>query len=363
MRTNKIKVFYNPKQVLALGSNRNFSKSPLKPKLLLEYMHEIGFGPYLEITKAFHPFGKPDFCIAHSQQYVKSFFAGTELSRTNGLNWSEQFADSVRYTNASLHAAIRNSLVNPSEVSFSPTSGFHHAKPHAGGGFCTFSGQVIASVKVWRELGKVGCYLDLDGHFGNSIEDARKYQPDINMAVPKGFNFNPIQYDKYYYKELMHYINTILEPAILAGNIDYVVWCHGADSHKDDDMSGRVSTEYWIKCATFFWSWVRYMDAKLGRPLPVSCALFGGYRSDHYESVLSLHTADLVECMKNLLDLAVTYEPTVSPKTEKQYDYYRERPTQPAKYMGRSTDLRSRRQELMDSDEAMLARLRAKYYN
>jgi hypothetical protein len=56
------------------------------------------------------------------------------------------------------------------------------------------------------------------------------------------------------------------------------------------------------------------MDQKLGRPLPVSCALFGGYRKDDYQSVLSLHTADFVECMNNLLNLEVKYTIKVQPK-------------------------------------------------
>ena len=62
-------------------------------------------------------------------------------------------------------------------LTFSPTSGFHHARPEGGSGFCTFSGQVIASLKIYEEKKLVGAYLDLDGHYGNSIEDSRKLFP------------------------------------------------------------------------------------------------------------------------------------------------------------------------------------------
>ena len=58
------------------------------------------------------------------------------------------------------------------------------------------------------------------------------------------------------------------------------------------------------------------MDQLLGKPLPVACALFGGYRSDSYESVLSLHTADFVECIKCLLENEVKYTIKVRPKFE-----------------------------------------------
>ena len=314
MRHLKIKTFYNPKQVLEKDSYSNYSKSPLKPKLLIEYLAKKGLLDHFEITKSFDRFGNSDFLVAHTKKYVKDFFKGGPKSTSNGLGWNPQFAESVRYTNASIYSAIRNSIQNPDEVSFSPTSGFHHARPDGGSGFCTFSGQAIASVKVWRELGKVGCYLDLDGHFGNSIEDTRAFQPDLNSAVPHGFNFNPSFSDEKYYEDLVTFVEGKLESAILSGKIDYVVWCHGADSHADDQLGHQCSTYWWTKCSEFFWSWVKKMDGKLGRPLPVSCALFGGYRDDDYNSVLSLHTLDFVQCLRQLLDLDVKYTIEVQPR-------------------------------------------------
>ncbi len=318
MRSSKIKVFYTPKQVLKQDAKRNFSKSPMKPKLLLEYLEEKGLIDNFEIVSGFRPFSNNEFMIAHTKDYVEGFFNGAPIARSNSLDWSEQFANSVRYTNASLFEAIRNSLVHPEQVSFSPTSGFHHATPNAGRGFCTFSGQVIASVKLYRTYGSVGAYVDLDGHYGNSIEDARGFNKDINKAVPVGFNFNPHGYDQQYYNQLMKFLTRKLQPAILAGKIDYVVFCHGADSHEADMLHGQCSTEFWVKCSKFFWSWVKDMDELLGRPLPVSCSLFGGYRQDDYTSVLSLHTTDLVECMRNLLGLEIDYttEVTELPKYE-----------------------------------------------
>lgn len=319
MRYNKIKVFYTPKQVLSEDSSRNYSKSPLKPKLLLAHMVEAGLGTNLDITGKFRPYNAYDFQLAHKEEYITNFFTGTGNCNSNGLDWTSQFADSVRYTNASLHAAIENCILNPSEVSFSPTSGFHHARPYGGGGFCTFSGQVIASVKVYRKYGAVGCYIDLDGHFGNSIEDSRFFQPDLNSAVPDGFNFNTHERGMRYYDKLVRFISYMLQPAILRGEIDYVVWCHGADSHEDDALGGQVSTKIWLKCAEFFWSWVKQMDETLGRPLPVACALFGGYRTDDYDSVLSLHASDLSICMNNLLELNVDYKTKVKQNVSKLY--------------------------------------------
>jgi acetoin utilization deacetylase AcuC-like enzyme len=173
MRNKKIKIHYSPKQVLAKDSGGNFSKSPLKPKRLIENFEAEGLIGHFEIVEDFTPYTNKDFKTAHTKRYVNSFFSGQKGCESNGLDWSTQFAESVRYTNASLHAAIKGSILEPEHVHFSPTSGFHHARPDGGSGFCTFSGQVIASIKILEEFGVSGAYLDLDGHFGNSIEDSR----------------------------------------------------------------------------------------------------------------------------------------------------------------------------------------------
>jgi len=321
MRHNLIRTFYTPKQVLQSGYAQNYSKSPKKPELLLAYMKERGLLGHFEMVEDFYPYTKDDFRIAHTKEYVDDFFSNGPSACTNGLSWSKQFAESVRYTNASLYNAIRNSIVNPEEVSFSPTSGFHHARPTGGSGFCTFSGQVIASVKLWRKMGVRGAYLDLDGHFGNSIEDSRSFVKDLQQAVPRGFNFNPKGTQENYVLDLVDFLSELKEH-IIDGQIDYVVWCHGADSHEDDQLGHQCSTENWVKCSTIFWKWVKEMDELRGKPLPVACALFGGYRDDDYNSVLSLHTADFVECLTHLLDKEVKYTIEVKPKLKPKYTYH-----------------------------------------
>jgi acetoin utilization deacetylase AcuC-like enzyme len=141
-----IHVFYRPEQVLAIDSAENFSKSPQKPRLLLEYLARHGLDRHFVRHDDWPPFQRQEFLLAHTPEYVDAFFAGRRpLCESNELAWSAQFADSVRYTNASLYWAIDHALAHPDRVTFSPTSGFHHARPAAGSGFCTFSGQVIAA--------------------------------------------------------------------------------------------------------------------------------------------------------------------------------------------------------------------------
>lgn len=319
MRNNKIRVFYTPKMVLLKNMGRSYSKSPCKPMLLMENFEKEGLLKHMDVDGTFRPFRREDFLVAHTPEYIDAVLTGNDihLRSTNSVPWSPELAETVRYTSASLYNAIKYSVENPATPCLATVSGFHHARPTAGAGFCTFSGQVIASVKLYREKGVRGCYFDLDGHFGNSIEDSREFCSDLNEAVPDGFNINPHGRNKSYLDNLLQSFEKV-ERAILAGEINYVVWCHGADSHEHDDLGGQVNTEYWMKCAEEFYKWVKQVDIKLasaGRaPLPVSMALFGGYRSDSYESILSLHTKDTVMCLNTLCGQNIKYEVRVVEK-------------------------------------------------
>lgn len=317
---NKLQIYHKDEMVCTKHMDKSTSKSPTKPILVLNELKKILPNTLYNIVN-FNPFNKNDFEIAHTKEYVDLVYnfnkPGSFLP--SSIPWSIELVKSLELTNASLYNAIKNSIINPDNLHFSNTSGFHHARPKAGSGFCTFAGQVISSVKIYRELGKVGCYLDLDGHYGNSIEDCRDYVSDLDKAVPKGFNFNPTGYNQVYAKMLEQFLYGKLEHAILNGKVDYVVWCHGADSHEDDDLGGQVNTKYWKECSVIFWDWVKYMDEQLGRPLPVSFALFGGYRKDSYESVISLHISDIVTGINTMTDANIEYELNYKPTKNKNY--------------------------------------------
>jgi len=311
-----IKTFYNHQQVMEANIDKSFSKSPLKPKLLLKYLKKLGYyDDYLEIDNSFKPFEKSDFLIAHTEKYIDSLMNGIKpLCSSNGLPWSKELVTSLGYTNSSLYNAMHYASQNPDQIAFSPSSGFHHARPDGGGGFCTFSGQVIASVRLYREYGLRTAWLDLDGHFGNSIEDSREFVSDLNLAVPRGFNINPTGRDKEYIDSLKNSLE-FLETAILKNDIDSVVWCHGADSHIADDLGGQVNTDFWYECSSMFYSWVKQLNEKRGKPLPVTLTLFGGYREDDYTSVLELHVSDIVQCLHTLCGRNVEHYPDVRPNS------------------------------------------------
>lgn len=315
-REQNVKIFYHPEQSVNDDGNTNISKSPSKPGLLLESLKREGLTDCFTIEGNFSPFSREDFKIAHTAAYVDGFFSGDPLyCETNGLKWTNELANSVRYTNSSLYHAIREAVRNPSVVTLSPTSGFHHAQPENGRSYCTFSGQVISSVMIWREFKIAGAYLDLDGHYGNSIEDSRAFIPELNEAVPPGANINPRGLNNEYVESFSKHLS-LLKDKILDGEIGYVVFCHGADSHEYDDFYGQCNTSEWLKCSEMFYQWVQEIDRLRPSPLPVAISLFGGYRSDDFQSVLTLHIADLAICLNVLCGRNIAYHPAVAERAQ-----------------------------------------------
>ncbi|MCB1141525.1 MAG: hypothetical protein H7A24_10005 [Leptospiraceae bacterium] len=311
--TSKIAMFYR-EDMVPLNSVSSTSQSPLKPKYFKELLEKTDLWNYIEV-KDFEPFSKEVFLKAHSPKYVKEYFQNGNSS--SGLHWSPDLAFSVRLTNASLYEAILFSIQNPEIVALSPTSGFHHAHPESGGGFCTFSGQVIASVLIYEKHGLSGAYIDLDGHYGNSIEDSRNFQPLLNEAIPSGFNININGRHEEYLSNLERKLDQ-LSSAIQKEKIHYLVFCHGADSHEWDDLGGSCNTDEWFRCSELVYGRISELRNEMGN-LPVSLSLFGGYRRDDYNSVLNLHIGDLKICLDKLFGIQTKFTPIIKEPDRNRY--------------------------------------------
>jgi len=316
---SKIKTFYTDKQVCFDSiKESSYSQSPLKPHLLMKRFQETGHADLLDIDGSFEPIKKEDYYIAHTKDYVENVYTGTGNCRSNSLPWSQNLVDSLPYTTGSLYAASKWAIEHPEQIAFAPISGMHHAQPERGSGFCTFSGQVVSAIKIYQETGKVCAYLDLDGHFGNSIEDTRKFNPLLNKAIPRGCNINPSGHDSIYLDDFKDQLNK-LGRKILNGEVDYVVFAHGADSHSSDDLGGQCGTWYWLECSKAFAQWANHISNLLGRKLPVVLALFGGYRKDDYNSVLDLHIKSILACSNIIYDQAIEDKLKIKEKTSSVY--------------------------------------------
>jgi acetoin utilization deacetylase AcuC-like enzyme len=305
----QIKTFYREEQVPA--ERIGFSRSPQKPKLLLEKINKNEILSKKFKIYDFQPFEIDEFKIIHEYKYVDDFFNGIQpLADSNGLNWNAEFANSVRFTNASLYNAQREAILNPNIITFSPTSGFHHAKPRAGWGFCTFAGQVISAIKIYEEFRYKTIWIDLDGHYGNSIEDCRKVNEDLNEIIPLDCNINPSGLGTKYLNSLKEKLNGVKNRLITENNWS-VCFAQGADSHEWDQLGGQVTTDEWIEAHKIIYSFIKEVNEQRETKLPLTLSLFGGYRDDDYNSVLNLHISNLVSCLNILCNRKIKYYPKV----------------------------------------------------
>jgi hypothetical protein len=61
--------------VLVVDSPENFSKSPQKPRLLLDFLSRCGLDRHFVRHDDWPPFQREDFLLAHTPGYVDAFFA------------------------------------------------------------------------------------------------------------------------------------------------------------------------------------------------------------------------------------------------------------------------------------------------
>ena len=119
MKHVRIRTLYTPMQALESGVTVDFSRSPQKPRLLMEFLTGRGLAGYLEVVGDFPPFTDDDFRGAHAAGYWEAFFAGRQrLASSNGLSRSRELANTVHYTNASLYQAIHAAIARPQQVTF-----------------------------------------------------------------------------------------------------------------------------------------------------------------------------------------------------------------------------------------------------
>lgn len=307
MRNRRIKTFFNENQVCIDNiRERSFSQSPLKPLLLMNKIINSDLKEMLDITNNFNPVDMEDLKLAHTEEYINNVFSRTGNFNSNGLPWSENLVNSLLWTTGSLLSASIFAIQNPDTICFAPVSGMHHARPNSGFDFCTFSGQSISAIKIFKDFGMCCAYLDLDAHFGNSIEDTRDFNPLLNNAIPNGCNFNTTGEDESFVESFRKDLE-VLGGLIKDNKIHYVVFAHGADSHDQDDLGGFMNTDCWVGCADIFANWVNQISEEIGRSLPIVLTLFGGYRKDNFDAVLNLHIKSLIRisniiCGNNFID-------------------------------------------------------------
>lgn len=280
-----MKVFYRPEMALDRPVMGSFSAQ--KPKVAVEDWLRRGLIQAEDIL-SFEPVGREDFALAHDEQMVQGIL---DLRIPNGYGTVDaDLAASLPYTTGSLLAAARYALEHK-QIVCSPSSGFHHAHYDDAGGYCTFNGLVITSIKLQMEglVERVGI-LDLDMHYGDGTQDLiRVHGLDWVLHRTQGNDF--------YQREHLgrhgeRYFDWLYDSLAALQGVDLLICQLSADPHITDPLGGLLTTDALLKRDRMVFEAVRNR-AVVWTPA-------GGYQTDPWgsmEPVLRLHRNTVQACL------------------------------------------------------------------
>jgi acetoin utilization deacetylase AcuC-like enzyme len=266
------KVFYDERQNVTV--NDSLSPSAEKPAKAVESWKKLGI-PFSIST--FEPLTIDEICLAHDRGFVESVLS---LETPNGFgNCNPQVAEALPWVCGSMVASALHSY-RSKELSFSPTSGAHHACYAHGICFCTFNFLAIAAIRVHQEGAVNVGILDLDNHHGNGTENIMK-RLDLSYIRHYSFGNECLQRG-----QVEAWLARL--PDIVRGfaGVDLLIVNAGVDPHISDPLGGLMTTRQMALRD----SMVFRTAAELN--LPVSVSLAGGYQMDedgNIDAVLQLH--------------------------------------------------------------------------
>ena len=202
-------------------------------------------------------FHTPDYIDAlHRAEAAQRVDADTgeryNLGRLENPVFPEMYRRPATAVGSALLAA-RILAERPAGIVYSPASGTHHARPGRASGFCYFNAPVLGILALLDEGIERVCYVDLDAHHGDGVEEAFAHDDRVltisvhedgrwpftgkaedraggmarNLPVPPGFNDTEMAY--------------LLENAILplgrAFRPQVVVIQTGSDALAEDPLS------------------------------------------------------------------------------------------------------------------------------
>ena len=265
-----MKVFYMSQQTAK--KNNSFSPSATKPALAVESWKRLGLP--VDIVE-FTPATREQFYQVHDPNYVDDVL---NLKRRNGFgNRLPEVAEALPYVAGSMVAATLHAY-KAGEITFSPTSGAHHANYDSGGGYCTFNFLVLAAVSAHEAGAKRIGIIDCDMHYGNGTEDIIR---KLGFHFVRHYSFGG---DGFVCRETSEKWLAKLPEIVqgIAREVDVIIYNAGADPHIDDPLGGVLTTEQLMKRDEIVFEAAQMFN------VPVAVSLAGGYQKD-IRKVLDVH--------------------------------------------------------------------------
>jgi acetoin utilization deacetylase AcuC-like enzyme len=280
----RLQVFYSTEMVS--DSGRMLSPSDHKPRDVAEAITRT---PWPVDLVPPQPSTLEDLCRVHDPSFVVDVL---ELRRASGFGtMSPSVARSLPYTCGSFYCAAVTALRDG--ISASLSSGFHHAGPKGGRGFCTFNGLMVATTRLLAtgQARKVAI-IDCDYHFGDgtqAIVEAQSLQAQV-LHVSFGLTYKrPEQAGDYLFRMRE------LKDELATFRPDLVLYQAGADTHVDDPLGGLLTTEQMRERDRTMFTVARDLG------LPLAWNLAGGYQVEPDGSipkVVQLHLNTFEEALR-----------------------------------------------------------------
>ena len=279
-----LKVFYSEDLVSDARSGR--SPSDRKPRLVWD---ALARKDWFVRRVSPHPVTVCDLYKVHDRNFVDGVLS---LKQPNGFgSCSESVARSLLYTCGACYDSAAAALCDG--ISASLTSGFHHAGPSAGRGFCTFNGLMVTATRLLSEerVERVAI-IDCDYHYGDGTQAIidTHHLGDRVFHLSLGFRYRVPEHAGAYLEAV-----SALRDQLKDFDPGLILYQAGADVHIDDPLGGLLTTEQMrVRDTTLF-----TIARDLG--IPVAWNLAGGYQMERDGSiprVVELHVNTFEEALR-----------------------------------------------------------------
>lgn len=263
-----LKIFYNPNQ--SATQNDSYSPSATKPAKVIDFFKELKLP--IEIFD-FQPLTNEEISIAHDPAYVAGVM---NLQINNGFsNKRSEVRDTLPYTTGSFVAAALYAF-KYREPTYSPTSGFHHARYARANAYCTFEGLCIATaILVQQGARKVGI-LDCDMHEPQTMEILQLLGMECSV---RHYAFGDAMINS---STAEQWLGSLPNTVRLFKDCDVILYQAGADPFVFDSLGGVLTKEQLYRRDKIVFDTAK----KIG--VPVCWNNAGGY-SEPFQHVLDIH--------------------------------------------------------------------------
>ncbi len=260
------------------------------------------------------PVEEADLLLAHTGEYIRAIQTGEplDLAESQKFPWSPELYPSVCLTNGGVCAAAAAALETGAAAALA--SGFHHAFPDHGEGFCTFNGLVVAIEKLRHEGAiRTAAVLDMDLHYGNgtaALAESRDwmfalsiygndywdnvpYRDVSERRHPAGPNHSGIPLPSGCDGAALLEILEAALPSLLAGGKpDILLYQAGADPLRDDPYSPLDLGHDDLRARDR-----RVFEFAKTHGIPIAWVLAGGYTRDT-SKVVQVHVHTALACQE-----------------------------------------------------------------